>query len=84
MFYLKIFKKLKKFFCKWRIVDSTKYTITPFPNPNYHFELTPKQTKQVDSIKGDKEFIFKFNNIGYITKISCNGHLYDITDVDVW
>ena len=47
-------------------------------------EKVAKQMEYIKNIEGDKEFIFKLNGIGYTTKMSCNGHLYDITDTDVW
>jgi len=72
-----LINKIKKFFTKRKLVNNIDQSC-------YKFQLTPKQMEYIKNIEGDKEFIFKLNGIGYTTKMSCNGHLYDITDTNVW
>lgn len=84
-----MFRKIKKFFTKWRLVNTCKFTIEPFPYPTTKFVLTEKQQKQVDELyekKGGMDYIFYYTGIGegFKVKIWETDEYIDLTDYDAW
>lgn len=82
-------KKIKNYFKKWKLVDTTKYAVEPIVPKTYKFVLTEKQQAQVDELydsKGSMDYIFYFTGIGtgFKVKLWKTNEYIDLTDYDTW
>lgn len=80
---------LMNWFKKWKLVDTTKYSIEPHGKPG-KFQLTNQQIEQANKIykeKGTIEYIFyPCGGLGYGVKVKVwkTNEYIDITDVSNW
>lgn len=85
-----MFKKIKHWFKKWKLVDTDHFSIDPFPYPYMRFELTALQNwkaKQIFKEKGTVEYTFyPRKGVGWGVKVKVweTGEYIDITDSNKW
>lgn len=82
-------RKIKNYFTKWKLVNTNKYSIEPYPYPYTRFILTPQQMRDVERIykeKGSMDYIFYYTGIGigFKVKIWKTNEEIDLTDVSTW
>lgn len=84
-----VFDKIKRFFKRWKIVDTRKYNLDPIKH-NLRFELTDQQVRDSERIykeKGTIEYTFyPCGGIGFGCKVKVwkTGEYIDITDCSNW
>lgn len=81
--------KFKRFFTKWKIVNSTKYDIVSVKDRNKSFKLSEKEyeaSQKIYKTKGTISYEFIPSGIGWGVKIHVlNTHeTIDITDYNTW
>lgn len=82
--------KIKHWLKKWKVVNTNRFSIEPFPYKNLRFELTDKQMKQSEQIskeKGTIEYTFyPCRGLGWGCKVKVweTNEYIDITDTDNW
>ena len=83
-----IFRRIKRWFKKWEIIDSSKYNLIPWNEMPRHCIMSKKEYEMSEKIRKEKgrlKYTFEYNGIGHVLHVTTeDGEDFDITDFDCW